>query len=317
MSILTVSDHAGIGEQSSSGLRFLRPITEGNNYKHAAPGARVSFVTNSDLVGFRVYWNALITRSDTFNSLCSVLVDGVETGTFSCPYAWNVTGESYHLFTVSASSKTVTLVWPLAAGMELKSVGVRPLSTMSPASRPETAIAVCGDSISQGLSISKTILSWAYLLSVAKGRQILNLANGSERAESANGSALSGLPVAPSAVTYLIGFNDFAANLATATFQSRVEGWITNARAALPSAHLYIISPLYSTKVAADYGHATELSSYRAAVLAAEAAAGDANTTYVDGLSLITNSADRFVDGIHPNSTGASEMSASLTSIIA
>lgn len=314
MPVLTVSDHAGISERSASRLRFVRPITEANNYKHAAPGARVSFVTDSDLVAFRVYWNALVTRLDTFNSTCSVLVDGVEVDTFACPFAADETGESYHRVTVAGGSKTVTLVWPMAAGMDLLSVGVRDNSTMAPATRPSGVIAVAGDSISQGFTAGRTVLSWPYLLAALQGRQLANIANGSAQAQASHGSALAGLGA--DRVTYMIGFNNFVAGTAPATFQTTVQSWITNARAALPAAKIYLISPLYSTKAAADYGHANELSAYRSAVQAAELAAGDANTFYVDGLSLMTNSSDRLADGIHPNAAGSAEIATALHAVL-
>ena len=48
----------------------------------------------------------------------------------------------------------------------------------------------------------------------------------------------------------------------------------------------------------------------------AVAAFGDGNTSYVDGLSLMTNNANRLSDGTHPNVTGSDEVAAALAAII-
>jgi lysophospholipase L1-like esterase len=306
---LLVSDYAGIAERSAATLRFLRPISEGNNYKHATPGSRVSFITNATSLRLTLFWNALITRLDTFRSIGSILIDGTETLTFACPFAANVAGTSEPVFALPAGSKRVTIVWPYAAGLELHKVQVNTEATMAIAARPGGKLAVAGDSISHGFMATRSTLTWSYKLAVLKGRQLVNIANGSEGAVAANGSALAGLGA--DRVTYMIGYNNFVAQTPIATFQTAVQGWIFNARAALPAAKIYLVSPIYSPNT-----NTIALQQYRDAVQAAELAAGDAETFFIDGLSIMTNNADRLVDGIHPNDVGAGEIAANMAPLV-
>ncbi|MET3577670.1 lysophospholipase L1-like esterase [Mesorhizobium robiniae] len=306
---LLVSDYAGIAERSAATLCFLRPISEGNNYKHAAPGSRVSFITNATSLRLTLFWNALITRLDTFRSTGSILIDGIETLTFACPFAANVAGKSEPVFALPAGSKTVTIVWPYAAGLELHKVEVNTGSAMAIAARQGVKLAVAGDSISHGFSATRSTLTWSYKLAVLKGWQLVSIANGSEGAVAANGSALAGLGA--DRVTYMIGYNNFVAQTPIATFQTAVQGWIANARAALPAAKIYLVSPIYSPN-----SNTITLQQYRNAVQAAELAAGDAETFFINGLSIMTNNADRLVDGIHPNDIGAAELAANISPLV-
>lgn len=239
-----------------------------------------------------------------------MLVDGAEVGTFSASVAWNQTKLDTPIFSLTAGIKTVTIVWPIGAGLELRGIRVNSGAVTSLATRPSNALLVCGDSITQGYGATKATASWPYLLAVAKNRRLINMGYGGRGAVASDGSALAGLSA--DRVTYMIGYNDFAGQTPLVTFQASVEGWITNARAALPSAKIYVISPIYSTAA-----NTIPLSSYRNAVHAAVLAVGDGNTYFVDGLSIMTNSADRLLDGIHPNDVGAAEISTNLVGVIA
>lgn len=308
---LLVSDVRSVAVRDATTLRFERPIVGASGYRNAAPGARVTFQTDATILRLDLFWNALMTRADTFQSVGSVLVNGVEVATFQSPFAYNVTGLDRPVFALAAGSKTVTIVWPYSAGLELRGVGINPLASLSaPAARPTALLAACGDSITHGFTVGKTTESWAFKLAAAEGRQLFNLANGSETAVAANATtALTG--TGAQVVTYMIGYNNFVAQTPLATFQAAVEGWITNARAALPSAAIHIITPIYSPNT-----NTITLAQYRTAVTSAEAAAGDANTYLIDGLSIMTNSADRLADGVHPNALGSDEIATALGALI-
>lgn len=311
----TVSDYASIAEQSASTLRFLRPITDGYDFQNASPGSRVSFTTTATSVRVSMFHNDLVRYTADINnqfSIGAILVDGVEVKTYQWAQLWNETGIVTIEFSLSAGSKTVTIVWPYWTGFELRKIEINTGATMTTVSRPANKIAVCGDSISQGATASKVTTTWPYLLAIAENKQLVNIANGGATAVASQGSALSGLGC--NVVTYMIGYNNFVAQTPLVTFQTAVQGWITNARAALPSAAIHVISPIYSPNT-----NTITLAQYRSAVQAAELAAGDANTFYIDGLSIMTNNINRLYEGaagVHPNDLGSSEIATNLAAIV-
>jgi lysophospholipase L1-like esterase len=311
----TVSDYASIAEQSASTLRFLRPITDGNGFENAAPGSRVSFTTTATFVRVSMFHNTLVTRNQAiadFYSVGAILVDGVEIKTFNWSDGYNAAGIVTIEFSIAAGSKTVTIVWPYWTGFELRKIEINTGATMTAPSRPANKIAVCGDSISQGSTASKVTTSWPYLLAIAENKQLINIANGGAMAVATDANGLTGTGC--NVVTYMIGYNNFLAQTLIVDFTIAVQGWITNARAALPSAAIHVISPIYSPNT-----NTITLAQYRSAVQAAELAAGDANTFYVDGLSIMTNNINRLYEGaagIHPNDLGSSEIATNLAALV-
>lgn len=308
---IDVTDYAAIVERSATRLRFIRPITDGNNYQHCSPGSRARIRTDATSVTFKVYYNGLVTRLGARNFISTLLVDGVVAATFTNPNGETATATVVYTLSLSGvSMRTVELVWPYGDGMDLVSIEVNVGATFeAPAARPSAILAAQGDSITHGFLATKTTDSWAYKLADAKGRRLLNEANGSNTAVAAQASSLAGSGA--DRVIYMIGYNNFVAQTALATFQAAVEGWINNAEAALPSAKIYVISPIYSPNT----GTIT-LAQYRTAVQAAVTAAGGANVTFVNGLSIMTNSSDRLVDTIHPNDLGAGEIATALGALV-
>jgi lysophospholipase L1-like esterase len=311
-----VSDYAAISERSATRLRFIRPVASVAGYEHCSPGSRLRFVTNSDFLRLSLFWNALVTRLDTFNSVGSVLVDGVEHAQFGCPVAANVTAAHQPVFSLPTGSKTVEVIWPYGAGLDCTGVEVAQGSTFTaPAARPTAKIIGAGDSITHGYTVPRTVQSYVYSLAVGEGKQIVNIANGGDTAVAANGNAVPLGLGANDRILYFIGFNNFYPQVSIGPFQTQVEGWITNARARAPTTPIYV--GMHRTlKVAADYSGTIEPATYRAAVQAAEAAAGDANTFYVDGHALVTADPSNFTDGIHFSSLGAAAVSTALEGVI-
>jgi hypothetical protein len=114
----------------------------------------------------------------------------------------------------------------------------------------------------------------------------------------------------------MIGYNDWATNIALSTFQVAILAELQNMRTALPSAKIYAITPIYSTNVGTN-GNGDTLANFRTAMSSAFATWGDDNSTLIDGLSLMTNSADRLGDGaVHPNDLGSTEIATALNAII-
>lgn len=303
---ILVSDCLGISERSASRLRFLRTLTDGNGFEHCSPGSRAGITTNSESVTFNVYYNNLVTRADVRNYVGGVLVDGVLTGTFTS--TGTNTGPSSQSITVSfatAASRTIELVWPYGDGMDLISVQTRSAATLSAPSRPAEKMLMLGDSITHGFWATNVFTSWAHKLAVLKTRQLLNLGYGSRMATATDGNAAVG--TGAGTVLYLIGYNDFVAQTALALFKIEVKGCLQNLRAALPAANIYAITPLYSANT-----DTLTLANYRTQISDAVTELADAAIFAVDGLSVMTNLADRLQGGIHPNNTGAAEIATNL-----
>lgn len=305
---LRVSDYASIAEQSASTLRFLRPVSSpGYLFQHASPGSRVSFTTNATSLVIDMYHNNLVSFSGNMSygpGVGAILVDGVEVQTYTCGEA-SIAAMITVTVALSAGSKTVTIVWPYWIGFELRGITTNAGATVSlAAARPTKKIAICGDSISQGLTASKITTSWPYLLANLRNRQLIDLANGGQGAVATAADGLAG--TGADIVTYMIGYNDFVGQTSTATFQTAVQGWITKARTALPNATIYLITPIYSPNT-----NTIPLSSYRTAIVNAEAAVGDEKTYVLDGLQMMTNSNSLLYEGafgVHPNDAGAADI---------
>ena len=316
---ITVSDYATIAAQTETSLRFSRPITDGNGFQNSAPGARVSFTSTTTRLRITVFWNGLVTRADSTSSITayysvgSVFVNGTEVGKFNSQNAYNVTATQQYEFALGSGSKTVSIVFPYWTGMTLTAIEIDQTATLATASRPASKIAVCGDSISQGALSTSGGMIWPVQLAAIENLQLVDFAVGGAVATASHATTAltSGGASGSTKVTYLIGYNDFVAQTPLATFQTAVQGWITNARAALPSAAIHVISPLYSPNT-----NTITLAQYRSAVQAAELATGDANTFYIDGLSIMTNNTNRLADTIHPNDLGAAEIAANLGALI-
>jgi lysophospholipase L1-like esterase len=311
---LLVSDYVTIAEQSAATLRFLRTVPSGGyDFQNASPGSRVTFNTTATKIRISMFHNDLVRFTGDINNYLStgaILVDGVEVKTYKWDGAWNETGIVNIELSLASGSKAVTIVWAYWTGFELRKIEVNTGATISaPTARPTAKLAVCGDSITHGSAASKTTTSWAYLLAIAENKQLINMANGGDQANATHATYLAG--TGASVVTYMIGYNNFAGQTSLASFQTAVQGWITNARTALPSAAIHVISPIYSPNT-----DTITLAQYRSAVQAAELAAGDANTFYIDGLSIMTNNTNRLYDGVHPNDTGSAEISTNLAALV-
>lgn len=309
---LLVSDYRTIVERSPQKLSFIRSITEAYNFKYCSPGTRVGFNTNSLSVKINVFYNFLVTRLDARNYVGVVLADGVEVATFTNPSTNTASATVETLVTFgSVATRKIEIIWPYGDGMELVNVKVVSGSTVTIASaRPTNKLLLLGDSITHGFYASKVTASWAYLLCGLKSVQMISEGYSSLRTVGSYGtSAATGSGAY--AVTVALGYNDFGAQTALATFQTAYQLILTNIRAALPSAKIYVITPIYSTST-----NTIPLSDYRTYIGNAVTAVGDVNTVLIDGLTLMTNNSNRLADGIHPNDTGSAEIATALAAII-
>lgn len=164
----------------------------------------------------------------------------------------------------------------------------------------------CGDSITAG-SAYPDRPTYAALLAVSRGWQCINLAVGGSLCVPDHGER-AGL-LAPSRVTYLIGYNEFYAQTAPGEFCARYRQFIARLFAVRPEARLAAITPTWSPHV-----RPIPLEAYREAIRAA--VAGDARVQLVEGESLARGDLSRFPDGVHPDEAGTLEIAAALARIV-
>lgn len=313
-----VSDFAAIAEQSVDTLRLLRPVNDSNNYQHCSPGARIGYITTAQYMQLDVYWNNLVTRLDTYNTLCAVLVDGALFTTFSSGFAPGTPGNQSYTFDFgSVGKRLVEVVWCLAAGMELRQTRFSANAALAVGSaRPLKLLHTHGDSTTHGLGVSSIYDAWAFGLATDLGRQLLNTGNGSNTAVASQGAvvgqAILDKGIADAKSFYSIGINDCITNrVPTVAFKTAVEGYIAGFRSKCPTTPLVICSPFYCPSH--ETAHTYPLQDFRDVLQAIVVAAADPNLTYVNGKALMVNSPDRLNgDGTHPSNLGASEIRTNL-----
>jgi lysophospholipase L1-like esterase len=153
-------------------------------------------------------------------------------------------------------------------------------------------------------------------LAQAKGWRLVNGGYGGRTVMPSDAALLAPSSITPTAITYLIGYNDFAAQEPLATFYANYTTYINDLRALHPSAVIYCITPLWTSYTAADYGGTIEIESYRQQIRNAVLAINNPSNVLVEGESLVSNSSAFFQDGIHPNDAGAAQMASALGAII-
>ncbi len=310
---ISQSDYCAIGTKDATKVRLVRPIVDGQGFETCNPGARIArFVTNSQSVNIRLAYTGLVTRVDTYNATGWVLVNGEKFQSFT--HSQDIGHSNPVLVSLAfptATYRTIEVVCPYCASVDLTGVDIESTAAIAaPGARPATVLAVGGDSITHGFSTTDVSASWPFLLAAAKGWQVKNVGYGSRQCYTADGTTMGS--VTPSVACYLIGFNDFNNQKALATFKSDYKGWINNFRAANPSVKIYCITPLWTSVV-----KAIPIESYRQQIRDALTELGNPLNILVEGPALTLGGPASFNgDGIHPNDTGASEISAELTAIV-
>jgi len=290
---------------------FSRPSTDtmGAGLASCNPAARVRFSTNSMAIGIVLRWTNLVTNPALFNSVGSILVDGVEVRTFSISVGSSVTVTEYVSFAVAAT-RNIEVILPYGASVDVLGVKLTSTATLSTASaRSSTRLICMGDSITQSYYASAVSASWTFNLGKLKNWQVINHGYGGRQCIPSDGTALAGL--SPSVATYMIGYNDFGAQRSLVSFKADFLAFVNNFRSINTTAKLYCITPIYSTNT-----NTITLESYRQQIRDVLTTLANPLNVLVEGLSLMTNNANRLTDGIHPNDVGSLEIANSLNSIV-
>lgn len=310
---ISQSDHCTIATSNSTRISLSRPIVDGQDYNYFNPGARIArFKTNSGYVGLKFDCTMLWTRIDTYNSIGWVFVNGVAYQPFNM-----ILGTSgvtvplmVELFLDQGIEKTIEVVCPYGTSLDFNGVDLETgASLLSAAPRPSTRYVAAGDSITHGYSATSVITTWPFLLASSKNWQIINLGYGSRTCVPSDGTHLGNLN--PDVATYLIGFNDFYAQTALATFKSNYIAYINAFRAICPTKKLYCITPTWSSAT-----NTLTLEMYRQQIRDALTQLNNPLNVLVEGLTLAPNDVTNFSNGPHPGDIGSAAIAASLASLV-
>ena len=302
---------------SSTRIRFTRPVSDGQGYEHANPGARVRFKTASRRIDVVLGYSNLITRPDIYSGAGAVYANGSLVGTFD--RGQGTAGDIYFSYDfLSTATREIEVAMPYCTSVDFKGLCVDPGAPVTePGARPTTRYLAVGDSITHGFNASSDRLSWPTLLAAAKGWQLFNHGYGGRVVTSFDAAdAVNGMPAAPDVTTYLIGFNNCAVQQAQAKFRATYSCFISNLPSAVPIGRLYRITPLWTSHYPGDgliTGGSLTIEMYRQTIREAVVAADDPLVFLIEGEPLATNSVTRCADGTHPNDVAASEIEGNLS----
>ena len=306
---ISQSDYCSVAVTSLE-IRFTRPTVDGQGFETTNPGARVRFKTSVQAFSVSLNYTNLVTRLDTYNGFGVVLADGVIVQAFN--RAQGVAGS----IVVGVSLKTeflrtIEVVMPYCASVDFTGLMLPAGGSISAASAPAAVrYVVGGDSITHGFSASTIDKTWMYILAVNKGWQCINHGYGGRQVDRADGTAMANLT--PTVASYLIGYNNFAAQTALATFKTEFTAFVNNFRAINTAAKLYCITPLYTPN---SFGALT-IEMYRQQIRDALTTLGNSLNILVEGAGLALNDITSFPDNVHPSDVGAAQISISLQSVV-
>lgn len=305
------SDFYRIGIKDGTTLRLARPILDLSGFEACNPGARLArFRTNSRSVTMKLAYTGLVIREDACNTRCWVLVNGAPFLSVKKPDD----DRSYQLTNLTVSFSTgeprdIELIAAYGTSVDFLGVDLEATATITALNpRPSTKLVCMGDSITQGFWASDVVETWPFLLAVDRGYEIVNVGYGGRRCTPSDAAVATA--VAPSVATYLIGYNDFSAQVPLAAFKANYIAFVQRFRAGAPFAKLYCITPLWSINT-----KPLTLEMYRQQIRDALTELGDSLNVLVEGTSLTSGPSSFNADGVHPNNQGNREMAAALGSI--
>ena len=250
------SDYARVTVNSSM-ARFDRIIAQGNNSQHDNPGARVRFRTDATSATATVSYNSLH-KHPYVNSVGTILVDGVQTGTFTAGSARGAVSIPV-LTQGSAAYHTVELVMPDFDSVDFAGLTVNAGAGFAAVpARPSTRWVAYGDSITQGAYATTINKTFVGKVAQTKGWEVVNMGFGSDVIDGADGNTIGTLGAG--IISEMQGYNNAAGGTPAATFKASMATFVSNVRSHQASVPIYLISPLYSPN------NASLLAQYRSAL---------------------------------------------------
>lgn len=309
-----VSDYLGTLTQTSNNISLLRPLGAGAGLNGSAPTMRVTFVTSSTQLDFKMSWPSGMGQSNYDNGKPgAVLVNNKHESTFSGPTHSSLPKVEQYSLALGTGRKTVSIVWPTTAYATMTEIKLDAGCTVSAPFRTTEQMIYYGDSITQGWLATRGDLSYAFISADTLGVQSLNVG---VVGATASATDVTTVVSGQSAANFLMamGTNEFGNQVALSTFKTTVANCITNARSGLPNARLFIQSPVYRQGT-----NTIPLSDYRAKIKeAVEEAivAGDRKVFYIDGLTLMDNNPSRVPDSVHPDDLGHAEIGSNVATFV-
>lgn len=325
---VSFSDYAGTLTQDATMSRITRPIAL-SGFEHCAPGARARFnvtVTESSNVIVIMNYTGLVTRTDVYNDVGTILVNGSQHVDYINPNPKVVatpppTGTANVSITLGAGTHTIEVIFPYSASVDFGGL-LMPLGGVLSAApaRPTKKIVMFGDSITHGFDATKIAAHWSFLLAEAEGAQLLNLGFGGRQLVPADATiaASYGADLGLS----LIGFNNFHPGTGSqAGQQAADESLQANWYAGTPGTPLYVLTPTWSSSDAGGGGlydgNVPTLEQFRQSRRDAVAARADPTTTLIEGATgSMPTGLVNFPDGIHPNDAASATISTVLSAAI-
>ncbi len=333
---LTLDGFAQAYKRTGFGFIPSRPFTSdggpGASMQYDGPCVRCAFVTTATDVAFDVVFHPTVNgQSDTTSPapyVAAVLIGGALQTTAST----SATGDDPQTIALSglaAGTKLIELIWPYGRPMELSQVRVTRGAGVVAAGTPARRMVGQIDSITHGRTQSTPDKGWFFGVTRDAGYEPIDLGYSGRQLSQGDGT-LAGSIAGMRVTTCMSGANESQNGQYSPTvFAQKVTAYLDEwFAAAAADAHVAMISQIWNAGDGSNPASGNKNSlgftaqDYRTAFENAVTAYKNANAsrssriTLVQGLTLVTNSADRFVDGLHPNDTGAAELRANLSPIV-
>lgn len=284
--------------------KMRRIYVDISNYYNAAPGARIRVLTTVPDVKFIFEYDD--PQPVSYNGAFSVLVNDVEQDPIVFP---NGSGE-VAIQVIGTGSRTIEVIMPYGSSWLFKGIQRFNTGTLTaPAARPAKRIACFGDSITNGYFASRAARSWPFLLAGFQSAQLINCGYGSETSAADRGTEAGNLLA--DITTFCIGYNDFGAQTALATYKANVQQFVDEFRAVHPTGKLYLGGPFYTPNT-----NTLTPAMYRTQVADVVTSESDPNTILLNTLGASTNAVTSWPDGIHPNNVGSLEIATAFNGAI-
>jgi lysophospholipase L1-like esterase len=217
----------------------------------------------------------------------------------------------------SPAMRGYSVIWPYGTQMVFNGLqldgGQHRLLAPAPA-RPAGRYVAYGDSITQGYYASGIVHTYPDQVARKKHWSVVNMGFGGEPTVPSDGTAVGTL--SGTIATVAIGVNDWGQSKPLSTFVSDYNGLLDAIRALQPQVPLFCLTPIWTSIEGIQNGQGLLVRDYRQAIttIVQQRMATDASLHLIDGLTLVPNQLQYYVDGVHPNDAGFALYAARLAS---
>lgn len=292
---------------TASFAKLQRIHVDASLYYKAGPGARIRVQTT--VPDLKFLFEVDDPQPYSYQGVFSVLVDGTESDQYILPSG--ATGQ-FTIEVLGTGNRLIEVIMPMGASVKFK--GLQRFGSgniTAPAARPTKTIACFGDSITNGYFASRVTKSWPFLLGQLESAEVINVGYGSE-VSGVSGLGTEAGNIGAEHTFYCIGYNDFGAQVALATYKSNVQAFVDAFRLVNPTGKLYLGGPFYTPNT-----NSLTPANYRTQISDIVTAEADANTILLDTLNASSNNAAAFPDTIHPSNSASLEIATAFSGVVA